>query len=379
MAAVRTTPERKPSLTLEEAGELCRYVPPRDLSYKPAYGIGLGPGLVAVRLRAGVCSDGSAVSTGRDYYQTARKSTGGKAPNNQLATKTQVRNAPATCPMKKPHRYRPGTVALRLLVSAILALQESAEAYLVGLFEDTNLCAIHAKRVTVMPKDMQDDAVPPSTPVHQPPASSSDNDASTEPPSPTSDGEPSDLRAFQDAAVAADLVSRAIPMLSAFGINVQIDAQVLPDNRRENPQQGLWSPVSPQCAICTGFGHTASYCPNLSPYASQIHYCANCGGAKHHEDQCTSCQRPSSPSLEPHKNKLTEICINCNGRGHYGKQCFSSTPVTPTSTTCANCGGYGHQDPSCPNPCQMTPPLESPPHDSGDNSGDEDTTGDIQY
>ena len=38
---------------------------------------------------------------------------------------------------------------------AILALQESAEAYLVGLLEDTNLCAIHTKRVTIMPKDMQ--------------------------------------------------------------------------------------------------------------------------------------------------------------------------------------------------------------------------------
>ena len=91
--------------------------------------------------------------------------------------------------IKKPHRYRPGTVALReirkyqksteLLIrklpfqrlvreiaqdfksdlrfqsSAILALQESSEAYLVGLFEDTNLAAIHAKRVTIMPKDIQ--------------------------------------------------------------------------------------------------------------------------------------------------------------------------------------------------------------------------------
>ncbi len=38
---------------------------------------------------------------------------------------------------------------------AVLALQEASEAYLVGLFEDTNLCAIHAKRVTIMPKDMQ--------------------------------------------------------------------------------------------------------------------------------------------------------------------------------------------------------------------------------
>lgn len=37
----------------------------------------------------------------------------------------------------------------------MLALQEAAEAHLVGLFEDANLCAIHAKRVTVMPKDIQ--------------------------------------------------------------------------------------------------------------------------------------------------------------------------------------------------------------------------------
>jgi histone H3 len=44
---------------------------------------------------------------------------------------------------------------LRFQSSAILALQEAAEAYLVGLFEDTNLCAIHAKRVTIMTKDIQ--------------------------------------------------------------------------------------------------------------------------------------------------------------------------------------------------------------------------------
>ena len=39
--------------------------------------------------------------------------------------------------------------------NALLALQEAAEAYLVGIFEDSNLCAIHAKRVTIMPKDIQ--------------------------------------------------------------------------------------------------------------------------------------------------------------------------------------------------------------------------------
>ena len=44
---------------------------------------------------------------------------------------------------------------LRFQTQAIMALQEASEAYLVGLFEDTNLCAIHAKRVTIMPKDIQ--------------------------------------------------------------------------------------------------------------------------------------------------------------------------------------------------------------------------------
>uniref|UniRef100_A0A8C6GVT0 Core Histone H2A/H2B/H3 domain-containing protein n=1 Tax=Mus spicilegus TaxID=10103 RepID=A0A8C6GVT0_MUSSI len=44
---------------------------------------------------------------------------------------------------------------LRFQSAAIGALQEASEAYLVGLFEDTNLCAIHTKRVTIMPKDIQ--------------------------------------------------------------------------------------------------------------------------------------------------------------------------------------------------------------------------------
>jgi histone H3 len=45
--------------------------------------------------------------------------------------------------------------AYRWQGTAILALQEAAEAHLVGLFEDANLCAIHGKRVTIMPKDLQ--------------------------------------------------------------------------------------------------------------------------------------------------------------------------------------------------------------------------------
>ena len=92
--------------------------------------------------------------------------------------------------VKKPHRFRPGTVALReirkyqkstdLLIprlpfsrlvreisismlnnpfrwtaQALLAIQEGTEDFMVHLMEDTNLCAIHSRRVTIMPKDMQ--------------------------------------------------------------------------------------------------------------------------------------------------------------------------------------------------------------------------------
>lgn len=121
---------------------------------------------------------------------TARKSSSGvKRPRKRIGSKKSTRARQTTGGVKKPHRYRPGTVALReirryqkstnLLLrklpfqrivkalaqdhkqdvrfqsSAILALQEATEAYLVGLFEDTNLCAIHARRVTIMVRDMQ--------------------------------------------------------------------------------------------------------------------------------------------------------------------------------------------------------------------------------
>ena len=121
---------------------------------------------------------------------TARKQAYvGKAPRKSVSGKSARKSAPLNMGVKKPHRYRPGTVALReirkfqkstdLLIKklpfqrlvkeislefrvdlrfqsqAVYALQEAAEAYLVGLFEDTNLCAIHAKRVTIMPRDMQ--------------------------------------------------------------------------------------------------------------------------------------------------------------------------------------------------------------------------------
>ena len=130
--------------------------------------------------------------------QSAPRSTGGKAPRAHLSTKAARvatrRALGAVGGVKKPHRYRPGTVALReirrfqmstnLLIrkapfqrlvrqmvqndlslnvrsdlrfqsTAMLALQEAAEAYLVNVFEWTNLAALHAKRVTIMPKDMQ--------------------------------------------------------------------------------------------------------------------------------------------------------------------------------------------------------------------------------
>ena len=53
-----------------------------------------------------------------------------------------------------------GALQVKIIVypyhlSLCYVIQEASEAYLVGLFEDTNLCAIHAKRVTIMPKDLQ--------------------------------------------------------------------------------------------------------------------------------------------------------------------------------------------------------------------------------
>ncbi|KAL1747720.1 histone-fold-containing protein [Schizophyllum fasciatum] len=123
---------------------------------------------------------------------TARKSTGGRPPRAERPSAATAHDEPS-----RKRRYRPGTKALReirqyqkstdLLIrklpfarlvrevaldmmtdtteygdaglrwqsSAILALQEATEAFLVHLFEDANLCAIHAKRVTIMARDIQ--------------------------------------------------------------------------------------------------------------------------------------------------------------------------------------------------------------------------------
>jgi histone H3 len=125
---------------------------------------------------------GKTLPSGMGRGKTLPNRPGGVKPS----PKRQRKRSP---PGKKPHRYRPGTRALmeirryqkstellirklpfqrlvreitldfkdniRFQQSAMMALQEAAEAYLVGLFEDTNLCAIHTRRVTIMPKDMQ--------------------------------------------------------------------------------------------------------------------------------------------------------------------------------------------------------------------------------
>jgi len=113
---------------------------------------------------------------------------GRKSATPQRAAVAMKRPRSAVVRIKKPHRFKPGTVALREIrkyqrsteflirrlpfqrlvrefaqdaktdlrfqAAALEALQEAAEAYLVGVFEDANWCAIHAKRVTIQPKDL---------------------------------------------------------------------------------------------------------------------------------------------------------------------------------------------------------------------------------
>ena len=121
--------------------------------------------------------------------QTAMKSQSGKAPRKALASKAARKSAGSVAGQKQKKRFRPGTKALREIkkyqkttelllrklpfqrlvreiahesnadlyfqAQALLALQEATETYLVGVFEDTNLAAIHGKRVTIMPRDLQ--------------------------------------------------------------------------------------------------------------------------------------------------------------------------------------------------------------------------------
>jgi histone H3 len=120
--------------------------------------------------------------------ETSTTATASKSPKTKPSIKKPIGLAEGS-KQKRTHRFRPGTVALREIrkyqkstnhllckapfqrlvreialdykadirfkASAIEALQEAAESYLVGLFEDTNLCALHAKRVTIGPNDMK--------------------------------------------------------------------------------------------------------------------------------------------------------------------------------------------------------------------------------
>ena len=108
--------------------------------------------------------------------QGARKKGGDSLRGLQYATKRKHRYRPGTLALREIRHYQKKTdllirkapfarlvkeiarelmVEIRFRGSAINVLQEAAEAYLVGLFEDTNLCAIHAKRITIMPRDIQ--------------------------------------------------------------------------------------------------------------------------------------------------------------------------------------------------------------------------------
>eukprot|EP01039_Chlorochromonas_danica_P000032 gene32-35_t len=125
---------------------------------------------------------------GSSSSSSARKATSPKRIGKSPISSTTASTAKKTSPTKR--RYRPGEKALREIrfyqrntdlmirrlpfarlvrevqsyffrkeyrwqADAMLALQEAAEAHLVGLFEDAYLCTIHAKRVTLMPRDIQ--------------------------------------------------------------------------------------------------------------------------------------------------------------------------------------------------------------------------------
>ncbi len=122
--------------------------------------------------------------------QTAHKSTGGAPPCLHLATKAEQVAAQKAIAVRKPHRWRPGTVAareirkfqkttdlfirkapfqhlvqeiiqdmsrksdLQMQSTALLALQEAVEYFMVDVFNNTNLCVLHGKRKTIMVKDL---------------------------------------------------------------------------------------------------------------------------------------------------------------------------------------------------------------------------------
>ncbi|KAK0353434.1 centromeric DNA-binding histone H3-like protein cse4 [Friedmanniomyces endolithicus] len=139
------------------------------------------------RIRGGRASRGGKTTPGSGAKPGRNSTTGGKAPRRDSArpsttgfVKKRQRYKPGTRALQEIRRYQKSTTLLmaklpfsrlvreltmnlahvsagvtRWQSQAIQALQEAAEAFLVHLFEDTNLCAIHAKRVTIMQKDIQ--------------------------------------------------------------------------------------------------------------------------------------------------------------------------------------------------------------------------------
>lgn len=100
----------------------------------------------------------------------------GKTTASSAAEKRKIRFKPGTVALREIKRYQKSTEMLiprapfqrlvrdicggidnelRFQANALVALQEAAEAYVVGVLEDAGICAIHAKRVTVMKADMQ--------------------------------------------------------------------------------------------------------------------------------------------------------------------------------------------------------------------------------
>lgn len=140
--------------------------------------------IAALKKQGSARTEAIKVKLSRRKSTTPKRAHGGKVPKHTAAPKRAISGG-----IKKPHRFHPGTVALREIrryqksaelllrklpfqrlireiaqekndnirfqATALEAMQEAAEAFLVGVFEDTNLCALHAKRVTIMPKDMQ--------------------------------------------------------------------------------------------------------------------------------------------------------------------------------------------------------------------------------
>ena len=184
---VRTYPDYKdyPDASPEPTPELSEESSPEDSGVEPSEASSrrgdLPPAaaqpIPAAQPKPGT-SRGGGSSSSRPYLKKQRAAK--KEPRKQFSVPTGL---------KKPHCYRPGTVALRqirhyqksteLLIrklpfrclvreiaqgimtdlcfqaAAFGALQEASEAYLVGLLEDSNLCAIHSGCVTIMPKDIQ--------------------------------------------------------------------------------------------------------------------------------------------------------------------------------------------------------------------------------